>query len=165
MGRAARRVPEGWEHPRRAGRYQPMFDESYQDALAERATALAGWPSDPSSKTYSFEEYYGEAPDPARYRPAWHEESRTHLMMYETTSEGTPISPAFETPEDLAWWLVNNGASAFAGMTADYEHWLRVCRGGFAPSAVIVGGTLVTGVEGMPAATTGGAKEETDGEA
>lgn len=77
----------------------------------------------------------------------WTPEQATHFMMYEDTSEGTPISPAFATPEDLARWLYDNGASAFASMTASYEQWLAVARGGFAPSAVIVGGALLSGVE------------------
>lgn len=58
-------------------------------------------------------------------------------MMYENTSEGTPISPAFETPEELAHWLADNGASAFGSETASYESWLRICRGGFAPGMII----------------------------
>src|SRR5574338_986242 len=40
------------------------------------------------------------------------------FMMYENTTEGTPISPAFETLEELARWLADNKASSFANMTA-----------------------------------------------
>jgi len=49
-------------------------------------------------------------------------------MMYETCTEGTPISPAFATPEELARWLADNEASAFGGMTASYEGWLRTIK-------------------------------------
>lgn len=42
-------------------------------------------------------------------------------MIYETCSEGSPISPAFETPEELARWLTDN---SFGSMTATYEQWL-----------------------------------------
>ena len=42
-------------------------------------------------------------------------EERTHYQMYETCTEGTPISPVMETPENLARWLADNGASAFGG--------------------------------------------------
>ena len=69
--------------------------------------------------------------------------------MYEDTSEGTPISPVMETPEKLARWLVDNNASAFAGQTATYEHWLAVCKGGWAPSMIAVGGKLMNGVDGV----------------
>lgn len=80
----------------------------------------------------------------------WSAEEATHYMMYETTSEGTPISPDFSTPEELARWLADTGASAFADQTASYEGWLRVARGGYACSAVSVGGgSLVSGVDAL----------------
>ena len=56
------------------------------------------------------------------------------------SNEGTPISPVMESPEALAHWLADNNASAFAGMTATYEQWLRTIQRGFAVSAVSVGG-------------------------
>ena len=68
--------------------------------------------------------------------PNWQLNERTHLMMYETTSEGTPISPAFETAEELARWLADTGASSFGDATATYEQWMETIRAGSAPSAV-----------------------------
>ena len=56
---------------------------------------------------------------------------------------------AFRTPEELARWLADTGASAFGEMTATYEQWLATCRSGWAPSAVACGGDLVSGVEFM----------------
>ncbi len=87
--------------------------------------------------------------------PAWLPEQRTHFMMYETTSEGTPISPAFAKPEELARWLADNGASALENMKASYEDWLRVARGGFAPSAVMGASGMRSGVEAMADAQRG----------
>jgi hypothetical protein len=81
--------------------------------------------------------------------PNWPAEQRTHYMMYEDTSEGTPISPAFETPEELARWLVDNKASAFSDMTADYEHWLRAARGAWSPGMVIADGVMQSGVQAL----------------
>jgi hypothetical protein len=81
--------------------------------------------------------------------PQWGEGEATHYMMYEDTTEGTPISPAFATPEELARWLTDNGASAFAGRPASYEAWLRVCLGGFAPSCVISCCGVESGVEAL----------------
>ena len=77
-------------------------------------------------------------PVPADYMPDFSDvpEDRMGLMMFETCSEGTPMSPAFGTPEELARWLVDNRASAFGYSTATYEQWLSVCRGGWAPSMV-----------------------------
>ena len=81
--------------------------------------------------------------------PQWTDEEATHYMMYETTSEGTPISPAFETPEELARWLADNKVSTFAWFTATYEEWLPICKGGYAPSMVIDNEGVHGGVEGM----------------
>ena len=71
-------------------------------------------------------------------------------MRVKDQSQKTPISPAFETPEELAKWLFENKASPFGRMTASYDQWLRVARGGFACSAVTTSdGRLVSGVEGV----------------
>jgi hypothetical protein len=67
--------------------------------------------------------------------------------MYETTSEGTPISPAFSTKEELARWLENNNSSAFGKSTATYEQWLAMINAGWAPSAIVTSQGLVSGVE------------------
>jgi hypothetical protein len=88
-----------------------------------------------------------ERPNPDDYMPDFPEGTATGWCMYETTSEGTPISPVLETPEALAHWLADTGASAFGGMTATYEQWLRTVQAGWAPSAVMVGNVLAPGVE------------------
>jgi hypothetical protein len=83
-------------------------------------------------------------------------------MMYETTSEGTPISPAFATPEELAHWLDDNDASSFAGMTASYEAWLATIKRGSAPSAIFtpqIG--MISGVEALSTAPSERTPEET----
>lgn len=67
-------------------------------------------------------------------------------QMWETTSEGSPISPVFDTPEALARWLADNNASAFGRDGATYDQWLRMIRAGWAPSAVGDGRGLVSGV-------------------
>lgn len=60
-------------------------------------------------------------------------------QMWENTSEfGSPISPVFKTPEDLARWLADSGTSAFAFMTATYEEWLAMIEG---PGYSFSGGT------------------------
>ncbi len=67
--------------------------------------------------------------------------------MCETTTEGTPISPVMETPEELAKWLVTNKASAFASRSASYEAWLEVCRGKPAISGIMMGGQIINDFE------------------
>jgi len=69
-------------------------------------------------------------------------------QMWETVSEGSPISPVFATPEKLAEWLSGNEASACGSMTASYASWLKMIMGsGWAPSCVVDGGELLPGVE------------------
>lgn len=82
--------------------------------------------------------------------PQWTDVERTHYQMYETVSEGTPISPVKESPEALALWLTDNHASAgpFSN-NATYEQWLRVCNGGYAPSMIISNSVIKSGVEGL----------------
>jgi len=58
-------------------------------------------------------------------------------QLWETTSEGSPMSPVFSTPEELAEWLEFNKASSFGSMTCSYDQWLDFIRGpGWAPSAI-----------------------------
>lgn len=144
MGREVRKVPADWQHPKDpiTGYFKPLLGGSYE-AEAAKFLAMAN-----EKGLQEAVEWMG-CPDKADYMPDWSAEQRTHLMMYENTSEGTPISPAFATPEELARWLVDNNASAFGGWTASYEGWLSVARGGFACSAVIANGAMTSGVDGL----------------
>lgn len=150
MGREVRRVPADWQHPKEqkfdhrgawverykplhpGEDYEPLAAEFMEKANAEGLQAAIDWCG---------------CPDKEDYMPNWPADQRTHLMMYEDTSEGTPISPAFETPEELARWLVDNEASAFGGSKGSYEGWLRVAKGGWAPSMVVADGVMTSGVD------------------
>lgn len=93
MGREVRRVPASWEHPKNGkGHYVPM-DEHFPYNEEEVKEGLRdGW-------------LKGEPPNyGCDVMPQWPPAERTHYQMYESTSEGTPISPAMETPEKLARW-------------------------------------------------------------
>lgn len=68
-------------------------------------------------------------------------------QMWETTSEGSPISPVFATPEELARWLADNGASSFGRFTATYEQWLKMINREWAPSLIMIDNSLRSGVE------------------
>jgi hypothetical protein len=172
MGREVRMVPADWQHPKYPADHPephlrdshiPLYGRSFASEDAEWNEGHAKWqkgfvknygsggkwrartPDD--GPTYS--QWSGERPSPDHYMPDWPREARTHLMMYEDTSEGTPISPAFATPEELARWLADNGASSFGNSTATYEQWLRVCKGGWAPSMVMDSNGLRSGVEAL----------------
>lgn len=171
MGREVRMVPADWQHPKQFDtyrgemRYVPLYEggfgggyesardewwegyEQWQKGLCRSYEADERWePIDDQHKHMRFTEYHGPLPSPDDYMPNWPQEQRTHLMMYEDTTEGTPISPAFKTPEELARWLADTGASAFGGETAPYEAWLSLCKGGYAPSMVIMDGHAQNGV-------------------
>lgn len=143
MGREVRKVRADWKHPRdeRTGHHKPLFDG------ADYERRKNGWLATLAERGLQETlEWEGNPPNQDDYMPDWPEAERTHYMMYEDTSEGTPISPAFATPEELARWLADNGASAFGSDTATYEQWLRVCNGGFAPSMVMDSNGIRSGV-------------------
>ena len=144
MAREVRMVPENWVHPKKEnGDYQPMFDRDYQSEFNDWLMKKEKWDKgyiedwdnggfklkDEKYKNMPYEQWDGPAPDSRYYMPQWEDKERTHLMMYENTTEGTPKSPAFKTPEQLAKWLVDNKVSSFGSFTASYEEWLKITRG------------------------------------
>lgn len=141
MGRELRRVPKDWKHPKENGKYQPLWGGLYSKELVA-FEAL--------QKEKGLQEAldnHGKAPNKDEYMPEWPENEKTHIQMYEDTSEGTPISPVMDAPEALAQWLVDNKASAFADETATYDQWLSTIKSGWAVSAVFVPGKgLISGV-------------------
>lgn len=118
MGREIRRVPPDWEHPKRqmpyGYDYAPLFDESYEDALANWQEEKRKWDAGERPQSFdlndpcTFEEWHGEAPNADYFRPAWPEESRTAIQIYETVSEGTPVSPVFSNNEEAIEWVIEN---------------------------------------------------------
>lgn len=158
MSRGVRKVPEHWQHPKNdGGRFKALHDANFDDAAADWDKGQRDWSAgihpdyaDEENKLLSYSEWAGDRPKRDDYMPSWTDAEKTHLMMYETTTEGTPISPAFKTPDELARWLFENNASAFGRSTASYEAWLRVAKGGYAVSAVYTPATgLISGVEAL----------------
>lgn len=106
------------------------YSGRYRKTIAEVVAKEAQRGPVPENPTYEW--WAGEhpaAPRSSGYMPQWPAEQRTHYMMYEDTSEGTPISPAFATPHELAKWLAETGASVFGSQTASYEEWLAITMG------------------------------------
>ncbi len=162
MSREVRRVPKDWIHPE--GIYLLPYDfkdqlEKWEEGeLKWNAGFVRDWSKDevvwkekPAGWDGTYEEHEGERPREKQFMPTWPEEEKTHYQMYETTTEGSPISPVMKNPEQLAQWLVEANASAFGSQTASYEGWLRVANGGFAVSCVKKGGSgrIVSGVEAL----------------
>ena len=166
MGREVRKVPEWWYHPkyfnnfRKEYIYLPLRDGYQEDLVAwehemqdlnrRKAEALKEGNQRIIDDIDQSQTWHLEArPDPCKYMPDFPEELRKYYQMYETCSEGTPISPKFAIPEDLARWLADNRASSFADMTATYEEWLRMITGpGWSVSAASDGvHGLISGVQ------------------
>lgn len=60
-------------------------------------------------------------------------------QIWETVTEGSPISPVFATPEELAHYMAGRAWGADKG--SSYETWLSFITGpGYAPSMVITAG-------------------------
>ncbi|MFA6526491.1 MAG: hypothetical protein WCT26_03735 [Candidatus Buchananbacteria bacterium] len=155
-------VPANWEHPRDTeGNYIPLLsdfkdcNELYNKQIEQWKNGFYfcfienNWKLRGTDQTVTFEDYCGARPEEHDYMPDWAETDRTHYQMYETTTEGTPISPVIETAEGLAHWLADNNASSFGQMSATYDQWLAMINGcGWATSAVIIPGKgLISGVE------------------
>lgn len=121
MGIEIRRIPSWWQHPRTGvGEWLPLYDQSYDEAYIEYSYGLWLWQrnlhpmqiEDPAGAIGSYEDWYGDFPDPSEYRGiSWDEGEATAWILYENVSAGTPLSPAFISCEELlAWMLVSNYA-------------------------------------------------------
>lgn len=137
MGKTVRRVPKGWNHQKNErGEYIPLYDgANYKYDMAIYYLEKIKWDTKTSDlateedyQTYSFDQWHGPLPDPKMYMPQWNEAECTHFMMYENTTEGTPISPSFGLPEELAQWLSENSVEPFHKLGVDEAHkaWLAI---------------------------------------
>ncbi len=167
MGREVRMVPPDYEHPRdKRGWLIPLHDGLTMD-IKEWEFKKEKWdkglrldfsvwpektiyiPKDPNREDLkcTWEEWYGEKPSQEDYMLDFPNELRTHYMMFETCSEGTPISPAFATKEELARWPTDNNASASGKDTASYEAWLAMINEGRCFTGALTEEGLITGPE------------------
>lgn len=200
MGREIRRVPANWQHPKytedgarhsaQIGRYKPMFERSYKEALHEWFTENELWESGKHRYQIEHPEYLteypryasygGEPPNSDYYVPEWKPQEKTWYQVYETVSEGTPVSPPFETQQELVDYLVSNGdfwdqdRRKRGNSPMNYEPWTRqqaeafVLGDGWCPSLVFTPEHgLQSGVEALvslrkeTAATDGGVNTAT----
>jgi hypothetical protein len=114
MGRVIRKVPEKWSHPvTKDGKFIPMYEYSYIDTLNEWIKNHNLWmdklhpEQDDDYEFYA--EYAGDPPDIEHYNNYYKKEDATWFQCYENVSEGTPVTPAFETEKELVDYLVEFG--------------------------------------------------------
>ncbi len=113
MGREIRRVPANWEHPKRKCPhspwnggcdeskkngglcYHPMFDEDFDIALKEWVDGYELWKKGehPDQSDCTYFKWCGAPPDPDFYHHNW--TSAEWYQVYETVSEGCPVTPPF----------------------------------------------------------------------
>lgn len=163
MGRELRRVPAGWWPPIQVNRryikgkldyveeWQPQRDEDFETAATDWLNELKQWMDPDAHPDYcdrgqsdrtirGFVNWNGPMPDPGYYRPAWSDEERTHYQVYETVTEGTPLSPAFATKQEVVEWWTTVGDWTGTLTRDQAERWVEV---GFSTSMVVTS----TGVE------------------
>jgi hypothetical protein len=104
--------------------YHPLYDEDAETAWAEWLKEFDEWKAEEFERVikehpehdYKLDEPYsafchwhGQPPNAEYYRPKWKEEEATAFQMYETVSEGTPVSPVCATKDALIDYLMNHG--------------------------------------------------------
>lgn len=180
LSRELRRVPLDYEHPKKqrydlrtltyVEDFQPVFDRFYVPEVREW---LANWElwqkgEHPDQKRddppeYSFEDWDGNGPDPDYHYPgdAWPKDAEMGICMYESVTEGTPISDVYpDTPAGrraMAEQIAHEDTSITSSLTVD--DWLEVIN-----SQTIVGTEIGTGDPVRVASRDSqGTKEPTDG--
>lgn len=111
--REVRIIPRGWQHPLENGRAIGLCPRSYLDEPDEDA---------PLTESDCMPDVDGLLPE------------QTQIAAYETVSEGTPISPAFDnTPEGklalLSWVAANCDVPGFRDRKTDIEAWAAILFG------------------------------------
>ena len=168
MGREIRKVPPNWEHPSSEDNYgrmrlQPMHNERFEEAKREWIEGLAEWEAEGKSETEECEywDYNGNPPDRPYYRP-WRDEEATWFQLWETVSEGTPVSPPFATKEELVSYLAEHGdfwdqkrcmepdwSRLWGGFPSKsgwgLERATAFVNAGWAPSMIVVDGQAIDG--------------------
>jgi hypothetical protein len=117
MGREIRMVPPHWDHPIMAdGQYQPMLDETYESASAKWIAEFLDWHvkkaypdyASPEDRAMPYWDWENMPPDKAYYR-TYSDAEATWFQVFETVTEGTPVTPPFATKEELIEYLAKNG--------------------------------------------------------
>jgi hypothetical protein len=178
MGHKIRKVPPNWQHPKteypnhRLGRmeerFQPLYDKAFAPAMREWISGWEAWERGERPdycteelRNLPYWELEGSPPDPKYYRPDWKPEEATWFQVYETVSEGTPVTPPFATKQELADYLVEHGdfwdqkRRAEGGSIMRCTPWPRaeaeafIFGAGWAPSLIVANGKIMSGTEAM----------------
>jgi len=139
MSREIRRVAPDWQHPMTGGASQR---DSYKPLLDGYAEDKASFEADPEDRD-------DERPDPSKYMPDWTPEEATAYQVYETSSEGTPVSPVLPDRDALIHWLTTDGSGMGIGgrrMPLTPEQAEKFAERTYAPSIIATGGYFGSGL-------------------
>lgn len=163
MGREIRMVPPSWQHPRdERGELQSMhkgnFTEKFTEWIEDFDRIRAGNLTDFERECYGRKDDAalalwlqddGRPPDPSMYQP-WREEDATWVQVWETVSEGSPVTPPFATKAELVDYLVEGGddwdrkrgRGGYSRAQAE-----AFVEAGWVPSMIMQGGVISQGIE------------------
>lgn len=149
MGREIRRVPIGWDHPSDNKGFIPLLDGSFAEDARQWMDNCRAWDdgTHPAAAEEKAEfpfywQWNSNPPDPEHYRPDW-----TALglepdgyAVYETVSEGTPVTPTFATKAELVEYLCAHGD--YGDQRRSKGGWSRAAaerfvERGWAPSLIV----------------------------
>ena len=151
MGREIRMVPPNWEHPKteKYNHFKGRVEETYVPLHDDRASALAAFAKDIEEMGLADAiDHHGGGPISDDYvdydgvDPTW-------FQVYETVSEGTPVTPPFATREELVEYLATHGD--FWDQERNGCPWKRksaenfVFHAGWVPTLVIDNGVVQQG--------------------
>lgn len=110
--------------------------------LVDRAGLGDEWDHCPDCAGHgSTERYPGQRSEAEEWEPTG-PPTGDGWQMWETTSEGSPISPVFETAETLADWLAEN-ETVFGDIRADRDRWLSIVTGEQSAAVQIAPGVVI----------------------
>ena len=167
MGREVRRVPEGFRWPIDKtwfGFVLPKVDCALcggdGKAKADGGTSKAYW--GPQDKSGSESEFCSCCEGDGFTWPQINVPRGDWWQVWETVSEGSPVTPAFATPQELAEWMATESSDrAWANCTVnEIAHWIE--GAGWAPSGIMHGGRYVHGVDAMVQLNRADSKQETE---
>lgn len=139
MGRVLKRVPMDFNHP--IGTlwegYAPSLEKLQGiEGIVNQVPEILEYEGNICSQC---DEKFNNCDEDARYcvwynndlRSLWYYEppAGDGFQLWETTTEGSPQSPVFETLEALCEWCAEN-ANTFANYKATKEEWMKMLSGG-----------------------------------
>ena len=118
MGRELKRVPLNFDWPIRKIWYGYLINTCMDGDRCEACKRYAEIKS-LKFKSYGCPDFNVDPPVGDGYQ------------LWENTTEGSPLTPVFETIEELAKYCadVNNGVTIYGSSTLDYENWYKCLSG------------------------------------